>query len=125
MKQRYFPYLIGVSLLLSGGIIAGLANADMGDSPHNRAKMTAKKLDTNNDGMVSLDELTSRQDRRFQKLDRNNDGMIDKSEFNARITAMFNRMDRNGDGALDDDEIAKLKHRHFGKTKDASHEYNS
>jgi len=125
MKQRYFPYLIGAGLLVSGSIITGLANADMGDASHKRAKFMAKKLDINNDGLISLEELTSRQDKRIQKLDRNGDGMIDKTEFNGRIVAMFERMDSNGDGSLDDDEISKMKRHHYSKMKTKSGEYNN
>ena len=44
MKQRYFPILIGAGLLISGSIITGLANADMGDLSHKRGKFMAKKL---------------------------------------------------------------------------------
>ena len=97
MKQRYFPYLIGAGLLVSGSIITGLANADMGDASHKRAKFMAKKLDINNDGLISLEELTSRQDKRFQKLDRNGDGMIDKTEFNGRIVAIRNPATKDTD----------------------------
>ena len=74
-----------------------------------------KKLDINNDGMISLEELTSRQDKRFQMLDLNADGMIDKTEFNGRIVAMFEKMDSNGDGSLDDKEIRKMKRHNYGK----------
>ena len=83
MKQRYFPVLIGAGLLVSGSIITGLANANIGDASHKRDKFMAKKLDINNDGMISLEELTSRQDKRFQMLDLNADGMIDKTELTA------------------------------------------
>ncbi|MDB3895882.1 hypothetical protein N9361_01045 [Alphaproteobacteria bacterium] len=58
--------------------------------------------------MISLEELTSRQDKRFQMLGLNADGMIDKTEFNGRIVAMFEKMDSNGDGSLDDKEIRKM-----------------
>ena len=115
MKQRYFPVLIGAGFLLSGSIITGLANADMDHASHKRDKFMAKKLDTNNDGMISLGELTSRQDKRFQMLDLNADGMIDKTEFNGRIVAMFEKMDHNGDGSLDDKEIRKMKRHNYGK----------
>jgi len=54
MKQRYFPVLIGVGLLVSGSIITGLANADMSGASHKRDKFMAKKLDINNDGMTAL-----------------------------------------------------------------------
>ena len=115
MKQRYFPILIGAGLLASGSIITGLANADMGDKSHKRGKFMAKKLDINNDGMISLKELTIRQDKRFPILDLNADGMIDKNGFNSRIAAMFEKMDRNGDGSLDDNEIGKMKRHNYSK----------
>ena len=115
MKQRYFPFLIGAGLLVSGSIITGLANANMGDASHKRGKFMAKKLDINNDGMISLEELTSRQDKHFQMLDLNANGMIDKTEFNGRIVAMFEKMDSNGDGSLDDKEIRKMKRHNYGK----------
>ncbi|MDC0493901.1 hypothetical protein OAO72_06370 [Alphaproteobacteria bacterium] len=65
--------------------------------------------------MISLEELTSRQDKRFQMLDLSADGMIDKTEFNGRIVAMFEKMDSNGDGSLDDKEIRKMKRHSYGK----------
>jgi Ca2+-binding EF-hand superfamily protein len=65
--------------------------------------------------MISLEELTSRQDKRLQMLDLNADGMIDKTEFNGRIVAMFEKMDSNGDGSLDDKEIRKMKRHSYGK----------
>ena len=106
MKQRYFPVLICAGLLVSGSIITGLANANMGDASHKRGKFMAKKLDINNDGMISLEEITSRL---------NGDGMIDKTEFNGRIVTMFQKMDRNGDGTLDDKEIRKMKDHNYGE----------
>ncbi len=115
MKQRYLPVLISAGLLVSGGNITGLANADMDDAPDKRGKFMAKKLDINNDGMISLEELTSHQDKRSQMLNLNADGMIDKTEFNGRIVTMFEKMDRNGDGSLDDKEIGKMKRHNYGK----------
>ena len=44
MKQRYFPVLTGASLLVSGSIITGLANADMDDASHKRDKFMAMNL---------------------------------------------------------------------------------
>ena len=115
MKQRYFPVLIGAGLLVSGSIITGLANADMDDASHKRDKFMAKKLNINNAGMISLEELSRSQDKRFQILDLNADGMIDKTEFNGRIVAMFEKMDSIGDGNLNDKEIRKMKRHNSGK----------
>ena len=131
MKKTYFPAVIGAGLLISGSLIAGLASADMdGDNHgkgkyggyHNAGKVAAKRLDINNDGKISLDELTARQDRRFAKLDTDENGSIDKDEFNARLTAMFSRMDANADGFLDEDEVSRKMKKH-GKRHD--HDYGS
>lgn len=110
--------MIGAGSLTSGGLIAELANDNMFESNQKRAVMRAKKLDVNNDGLISLDELTSRASRHFQKHSHEKDNQIDESEFNARLLAMFNRMDSNSDGMLDDAEISRLKHRHRGKYDD-------
>ena len=115
MKQRYFPGLIGAGLLVSVSIITGLASADMDYASDKRGKFMTKKLDINNDGMISLEALTSRQDKRFQMLDLNADGIIDKTEINGRIAVMVEKMHRNSDGSLDDKEIGKMKRRNYGK----------
>jgi hypothetical protein len=109
------PFMIGAGLMVSGSLIVGLANADMSQNTHKRGVFKAKKLDVNNDGFISLEELTSSQKIRFQKMDRDDDGQIDKAEFTAPLVAMFNRIDRNRDGMLDDNEISKLKNKHHGK----------
>ena len=116
MKQRYFPVLICAGLLVSESIITRLANAAMDDVSHKSSKLMAKKLDINNDGMISLEELTSRL---------NSDGMIDKTKFNGRIVAMFERMDSNGDGSLDDKEISKMKRHHYGLMKNKTGGYTN
>ena len=125
MKQLYFPFLIGAGLLVSGSIITGLANANMGDASHKRGKFMAKKLDINNDGMISLEELTSRQDKHSQMLDLNANGMIDKTEFNGHIVALLEMMGSNGDGSLNDKEINKIKRHHYGKMKNKTGGYRN
>ena len=118
LSSMFGPILIGAGLLISVGLIAELAKADKYPKTHEQVLFRAKKLDLNNDGFISLDELTNQQNRRFQKLDRNENGQIDEAEFNARLVAMFNRVDSNVDGMLDNVEISKLRHRHNGKSHD-------
>ena len=115
MKKHYFLSLIVAGLLVLGSIITGFVNADMNNAPNKRGKFMAKKLDINNDGMISLEELTNRQDKQFQMLDLNADSMVDKTEFNGRIVAMFEKMDSNGDGSFDDKEIRKMTRHSYGK----------
>ena len=98
-KKHTLPVIAGL-LTGSAALIAGMASADMKSDHTKKSMMYAKKLDTNADGAISLDELTARQDRRFAKIDQNNNGLIDKVEFNARLVTMFTRMDQNGDGLL-------------------------
>ena len=117
-SSLFGPILIGAGLLVSGALITGLAYADMFLKTQQRAVIKAKKLDVNNDGFISLDELTNHQNRRFQQMNRNDDSLIDEAEFNARLVAMFNRVDSNSDGVLDDVEISKLKNRHRSKSHD-------
>ena len=120
LSSMFSPILIGAGLLVSGALIAGLAYADIFPKTQKQAVIKAKKLDVNNDGFISLDELTNRQTRRSQKLGRNDDGQIDEAEFNARLVAMFNRVDSNSDGMLDDVEISKLSHRRYSKSHNSS-----
>ena len=112
-------------LVVSAALITGLASAEMTTERRNKSMMHAQKLDTNDDGAISLEELTARQDRRFAKLDRDKNGTIEKREFNARLINMFHRMDRDGDGVLQGDELpghryGAKQHQHGGKASNTT-----
>ena len=115
-SSMFGPIMIGAGLLVSGGLIAELANNKMYENTHKRTLVKAKKLDVNNDGLISLNELISHQNRHFQKLNLEEDSQTDEAESNARLVAMFFRMDSNSDGMLDDVEISKLSHRRNRKS---------
>ena len=100
-------------LVVSGALITGLASAALKTDRGDTSMMHAQKLDTNDDGAISLYEITARQNRRFAKLDRDENGIIEKHEFNARLITMFHRMDQNGDGVLRGNELPG--HRYGGK----------
>ena len=123
MKQIHTFSIISGALVVSAALITGLASADMTTDRKHKSMMHAQKLDTNDDGAISLDELTARQDRRFAKLDHDDNGMIEKHEFNARLIAMFQRMDHDGDGVLRGDELpghrySGTAHQHGDKAAD-------
>ena len=70
MKQKHTLSIMTGLLVVSAALITGLASTAMTTDRKNKSMMPAQKLDTNDDGAISLDELTARQDRRFAKLDR-------------------------------------------------------
>jgi len=126
MQNLKLPIILGVGLLVSGGLIAGLATADdrgFGKGKHH-SMFSAKKIDVNNDGFISRDELLARHQSRFDKLDANKDGMITPDEFNARMISMFEKLDDNADGLLQPEEMPRhYHHKHHGKHK-RDHSYN-
>ena len=69
MKQKQTLYIMTGYLAASAGLIAGLANANATTDCGNKSMMHAKKVITNEDGEIGLDELTTRQDVRFIKTD--------------------------------------------------------
>ncbi len=116
MKKFSRIAIITIALVVSGGLIAGLATA-ANFSGHKRfdhqghhGRINALKLDANKDGMLSKEELLSQNTKRFTQLDYNKDGSIGKDEFNARLIVMFKKMDRNGDGVLRSTEMPKRHH---------------
>ena len=118
MKQKHIMSIMTGFLVVSAALITGLANANITTERKNKSMMYAQKLDTNDDGAISLDELTAHHDRRFADLDRDENGLIEKHEFNSRLVSMFHRLDQNEDGILRGDELPS--HR-FGSKK---HQYS-
>ena len=69
MKQKQTLYIMTAYLAASAGLGAGLANAKVTTDCENKSMMHAKKVITNEDGEIGLDELTTRQDVRFITTD--------------------------------------------------------
>lgn len=127
MKNLKLPIIFGVSLLVSGGLVAGLAVAkDRGfGKDRHHGMFIAKKIDVNNDGIISRDEMLARQQNRFDMLDSNKDGMIAPAEYNAKMVSMFEKLDVNADGLLQPDELPRHHHHnHHGKHK-RSHDHET
>ena len=127
MKNLKLPIIFGVSLLVSGGLVAGLAVAkDRGfGKDRHHGMFIAKKIDVNNDGIISRDEMLARQQNRFDMLDSNKDGMIAPAEYNAKMVSMFEKLDVNADGLLLPDELPRHHHHnHHGKHK-RSHDHET
>lgn len=121
--------IIAGGLLLSGGLIAGLASAAVdahdrkhGYEGHMGHHFKAKKLDSNKDGSISMDEMLAGNMNRFSTLDADNDGMLSADEFNVRLMAMFTKFDANGDGLLTNDEMPKRRHKGHRHHHDDHHD---
>jgi hypothetical protein len=54
------------------------------------------RVDTDNDGAISLDEQRAQATKRFDRLDTNSDGKIDKAERDAARERMRGLMERRG-----------------------------
>ena len=117
MKKISKTAIIASALVVSGGLIGGLATAASFPGHKGLAigKINALKLDSNKDGALSREELLSHNTKRFTRLDSNEDGSISKDEFNGRLIAMFEAMDSNGDGMLKGDEMPKRHHGGHGR----------
>ena len=92
--------------------------------------MSVTKLDRNDDGKLTRDELAPRRRgpggdaRRFNpetfiarmmERDKDEDGKLSKDELPERMQRGFDRMDKNGDGYLTRDELEQMSHRFSGR----------
>ena len=79
------------------------------------------KADTNNDGVLSIDELKANEEKmkaeRIAKLDTNHDGTVSPEERTAAwekfAAERFAKLDKNGDGALTKDEVGERRWEHL------------
>lgn len=83
-------------------------------------RMILKRLDTNRDGAITLNEFGPLQARMFGKLDKNRDGALSKAEFaapngvkNDRRAAGFTHLDQDRNGRLSKAEFAAVAPRMF------------
>jgi Ca2+-binding EF-hand superfamily protein len=98
------------------------------------AKTRFAKLDRNNDGRITPDELSSpRRDKpmsdkraqfaeqRFEKLDANHDGVVTLNEYVAAAIAKFKELDAAGNGRVTPEEIANSPRAHERAERVAEH----
>lgn len=107
--------------LMSGAFVFGASSAfaDGHEADENsKRKMDMSALDTDKDGMVSMDEGVNDGyvAKNFKQYDGNGDGMLDEAEFAVMdqdsrrkmdsITESFGDLDTDGNGSLSKEELA-------------------
>lgn len=114
--------LATLSIVLAAGL--GPASAQDRDDRENRRAMRFMELyDTNNDGKVSIDEITADQGRLFGAVDVDGDKALSVDEFRRRgrlfrsfsTTTLFDLLDANGDQKLTAEEISAPTKRWFSR----------
>lgn len=108
-------------LLASGGAPSSAADRD--DRESRRAMRFMELYDTNNDGKVTVDEITADQGRLFGAVDVNGDKVLSVDEFRRRgrlfrsfaTTTLFDLLDTNGDQKLTAAEISAPTERWFSR----------
>ncbi|MYG10729.1 MAG: hypothetical protein F4170_07830 [Rhodobacteraceae bacterium] len=74
-------------------------------------------MDTDNDGMITAEDIQVYHEERFKNIDLNGDGLISEEEWlsnlddqiserrKSRISRMFDKIDNNDDGMISSDEM--------------------
>jgi Ca2+-binding EF-hand superfamily protein len=68
-----------------------------------------KRLDANNDGVITQEEVRAAFRKRFKKFDANSDGVVTLDEVERMADERFKRFDLNGDGQATKEEIAEAR----------------
>lgn len=94
------------------------AQGGPGHFSHKMGKMAEKKfdeMDSNGDGLLSLEETLAFHEARFAFADADGDGLLTMDELkNSRKRMRFDRVDTNDDGFISEEEAMAEKD-HFKK----------
>jgi len=91
LSLKTYPAIFTAIALVAfffGSISTSFAEGGTGKScSHHKGKMF-EKMDTNADGVISLEEHSAKAERRFKKMDTNSDGKVTKEEAKNHHAAM-------------------------------------
>lgn len=122
---------LGLGLAAMGAVAAGGKGGDRGFDrldANDDGKVTAEEMnarheawieeaDADGDGAVTEEEAKAlREARRAEwrgkrNPDKNGDGVVDRLEYMAAAEERFEKMDKNGNGVIDEDEQRRQGHR--------------
>jgi len=91
--------------------------------PDRRGERMFERFDSDASGAVSLDEFVDASSHRFTRMDRNNDGTVSEDEVDAFIAKrtrrikdrILSRLDANGDGAITQAEFEASRRDRFAR----------
>jgi Ca2+-binding EF-hand superfamily protein len=89
MKKIHMFSVLAMAMAVSGAVFA-----------HPGGGRMFERLDTNNDGKVTLAEAQAGAQTRFTALDKNKDGVISQDELGDGPHFMLKHADANGDGKV-------------------------
>ena len=93
--KKTFSYLAITSCFVLG---TTLAHADTDSSQGKMQEKMFKAMDTNADGMVTIDEFNAFHAKKFREMDVNNNGQVTLEE----MKAAYKKMDGSGRKKMDD-----------------------
>lgn len=99
------------AILLSISVVSTAVYAGMEGKQFSR-------MDSNNDGSLSKDELLNFHDQRFTLIDTDADGLVTKEEIKThRQKKRFMRMDSNDDGVISEEEMMLSHNAHNKRSR--------
>lgn len=110
MKKTVIAALLGATLL-TGGAMAAVQNDTQPQDPpkHRMMRDPLTMADTNQDGVVTRDEVSASVDTGFAKLDANKDGKITREERQAAREAMGRGMGKRMRGGPDGPDGPRMR----------------
>ncbi len=137
LHNLIFHFFLTTSLLMTQTIYSPMAYAQLANNEtellednnngNDAVEKRLQRLDSNDDGKISIDELQKVQTDRFNKMDVNHDGIISNVEFSEYhqqlqskvVQHQFLRFDKNSDGKLDNGEYQAVSQ--MGKGRAIQH----
>ncbi|WNK01266.1 hypothetical protein L2D14_07515 [Thalassospiraceae bacterium LMO-JJ14] len=95
------------------GMMGGGSHGMMGGGM--RMMHMMETYDTNNDGALTVEEVTAERAKKFKAFDKNADGMLDLNEYQAlwmdamreRMVDRFQKHDNDGDGKISEQDFSE------------------
>ncbi len=117
MKKSLITVFL-ISVAATSSVYAGMEQ----EGRHLMGKRAFSIIDSNQDGSLSKEEVSTFHSERFDKMDANSDGLVTKQEAKAfRKKQRFIRIDSNGDGIITEEEMSLSRQYHHKSGRGERH----